>query len=56
MGTLAYGERPRKGNSEQDLVRVEGFFPAILTGNEWQLLQERLSIRRESYPQQCLPA
>jgi site-specific DNA recombinase len=48
MGTLAYGKRPRKGNPEQELVRVEGFFPAILTGNEWQLLQERLSIRRES--------
>jgi len=48
MGTLAYGKRPRKGNPAQELVRVEGFFPAILTGNEWQLLQERLSIRRES--------
>ena len=48
MGTLTYGKRPRKGNPEQELVRVEGFFPAILTGDEWQLLQERLSIRRES--------
>jgi len=48
MGTLAYGKRPRKGNPEQELVRVEGFFPGILTGDEWQLLQERLSIRRES--------
>ena len=48
MGTLVYGKRPRKGNPEQELVRVEGFFPTILNGNEWQLLQERLSIRRES--------
>ena len=48
MGTLAYGKRPRKGNPQQEVVRVEGFFPAILTEEEWQKLQERLAIRRES--------
>jgi site-specific DNA recombinase len=48
MGTLAYGKRPKKGNPQPEIVRVEGFFPAILTGEEWQRLQERLAIRRES--------
>ena len=48
MGALVYGKRPRKGNPQQELVRVEEFFPAILAGKEWQILQERLSIRRES--------
>ncbi len=48
MGTLAYGKRPKKGNPQPEIVRVEGFFPAILTGDEWQRLQERLAIRRES--------
>ena len=48
MGTLAYGKRPRKGNPEQEVVRVPGFFPAILSQQEWPSLQERLAIRRES--------
>jgi hypothetical protein len=47
-GTLVYGKKPRKGNPQQELVRVPGFFPAILSPEEWQRLQERLSIRRES--------
>jgi site-specific DNA recombinase len=48
MGTLAYGKRPRKGNQPQEVVRVPGFFPAILTEAEWQRLGERLDIRKES--------
>jgi len=48
MGDLVCGKRPRKGNPKQELVRVKGFFPAILTSNEWGLLQERLNIRRET--------
>ncbi|MDP6663187.1 MAG: recombinase family protein [SAR202 cluster bacterium] len=48
MGTLAYGKRPRKGNPKLEVVRVPGFFPAILTQEEWDGLQERLAIRRES--------
>ena len=48
MGTLAYGKRPRKGNPAQEVVRVPGFFPAILTQEEWDGLQERQAIRRES--------
>ncbi len=31
MGDLVYGKRPKKGNPQQELVRVEGFFPAILS-------------------------
>ena len=48
MGDLVYGKRPRKGNPRQELVRVTGFFPAILSSSEWGLLQERLNIRRET--------
>ena len=47
-GNLVYGKRPKKGNPQQELVRVEGFFPAILSQEEWQCLEQRLSIRRES--------
>ena len=47
-GNLVYGKRPKKGNPPQELVRVEGFFPAILSESEWQRLQQRLAIRRES--------
>ena len=47
-GTLVYGKRPKKGNPERELVTVEDFFPAILTQEEWQRLQLRLSIRREN--------
>ena len=48
MGTLAYGKRPRKGNPQQEIVTVPEFFPAILSNDEWDRLQERLKIRRES--------
>lgn len=48
VGTLAYGKRPRKGNPQQQVVRVKGFFPAILSEEQWARLQERLAIRKES--------
>ena len=48
MGTLVYGRRPRKGNPEMELVELPGFFPPILAKEEWEELQERLSIRREN--------
>lgn len=48
MGDLVYGKKPKKGNPQQEIVRVPGFFPAILSAEEWQELQQRLSIRRES--------
>lgn len=47
-GTLTYGKRPRKGNPQGEIVRVEGFFPPIFSQAEWQRLQERRAIRRES--------
>lgn len=48
MGTLIYGRKSRKGNQKLDMVTVPDFFPAILTKEEWQRLQERLNIRRET--------
>ncbi len=36
-GQMAYGEK----------IAVEGVFPAILTPEEWERLQERITIRRE---------
>jgi len=47
-GKLIYGRRPRKGNPSTELIEVADFFPPILTQDEWEGLQERLSIRRES--------
>jgi site-specific DNA recombinase len=46
-GTLVYGRKPRKGNPRMELVEVPNFFPPILSSEEWQKLQERLTIRRE---------
>jgi site-specific DNA recombinase len=47
-GNLVYGKRPKKGNPQQELVRVDGFFPAILSESEWLQLQQRASIRKDS--------
>ena len=48
MGDLTYGKKPKKGNPQQELVRVKAFFPAIFNETEWTTLQKRLEIRRES--------
>ncbi len=48
MGTLVYGRKPRKGNPKTNLVEIPGFFPAILSPEEWQRLRERQRIRGES--------
>ncbi|MFC2020826.1 recombinase family protein [Chloroflexota bacterium] len=48
MGKLTYGRKPRKGNPSTELIEVPNFFPPILTQDEWEGLQERLRIRRES--------
>ena len=42
IGQLVYG---RKGKRPGDLVVVDGFFPAILSADEWAKLQERESLR-----------
>ncbi len=47
-GKLVYGRKPRKGNPSTELVEVPDFFPLILAQEEWESLQERLRIRRES--------
>ena len=48
MGTLVYGRKPRKGNSQAEVVEVPNFFPPILTSEEWQQLQSRQIIRKET--------
>ena len=48
MGKLVYGRRPRKGNPQMEIVEIPDFFPANLSTEEWQQLQERLNIRREN--------
>lgn len=45
-GALAYG-RTQKAGTPVDVVMVEGVFPAILSMEEWDRLQERLGIRSE---------
>jgi site-specific DNA recombinase len=48
MGDNVYGKKARKGNPDAEVLTVPGFFPAILTGDEWDRLQERRVIRSES--------
>jgi len=48
IGTLVYGRKPRKGNPKMNLVEIPGFFPAILSAEEWERLRERQRIRGES--------
>lgn len=48
MGTLVYGRRPRKGNPVNQETIVPDFFPAIITKEEWQRLQDRLNVRRDT--------
>ncbi len=47
-GTLVYGLHPKKGNPKIEVIRIPGFFPAILSQEEWGNLQKRLAIRREN--------
>jgi len=48
MGTLVYGRKPRKGNPQTNIIEKPGFFPAILTPEEWQSLRDRRQIRGEA--------
>ncbi|MFH1484577.1 MAG: recombinase family protein [Chloroflexota bacterium] len=45
-GALAYG-RVQKAGAQVDVVMVDEVFPAILSMEEWERLQERLAIRSE---------
>ncbi len=47
-GTMIYGREPRKGNPKIELVIIDGYFPPILSGEEWARLQERQAIRRQT--------
>jgi site-specific DNA recombinase len=47
-GTLLYGRKPRKGNPAVVLTEIPDFFPPIVTAQEWDLLQKRIILRRES--------
>ncbi len=46
-GTFVWGKKPRTGNAKPEEVRIEDNFPAILSRDEWDQLQERLAIRRK---------
>ena len=47
-GLMVYGRNQKKGNPPQDLIEVTGVFPPILTEEEWEMLQQRMDIRRGS--------
>jgi DNA invertase Pin-like site-specific DNA recombinase len=48
IGTLVYGTKPRKGNPKMSIIEIPGFFPPILSPEEWQRLRERRRIRGEA--------
>lgn len=45
-GTLVFGRNSKDESLKKDPVEVPGAFPAILTDEEWDELQQRLDIRR----------
>ena len=45
-GALVYG-RTQKSGTHAEIVTVEGVFPAILSTEEWNQLQQRLAIRSD---------
>ena len=48
-GTLVKHESPTiKGQKAEELARIPDYFPAILSQDEWEKLEERLAIRREN--------
>lgn len=47
VGTMVYGRVSKTGDAPEEPVRIQGYYPAILSDGEWAQLQERLSIRRE---------
>lgn len=49
-GRFEYGKLKGKDTPDLPLVKVEGMFPAILSGDEWAKLQARLELRRTVSP------
>ncbi len=47
-GVMVYGRRPKTGNPKGEVVEVSGVFPPILDDSEWDLLQQRLDIRKSA--------
>lgn len=45
-GTMLYGRQSSDGRKEP-IIRKENYFPAIITRQEWDMLQSRMVIRRE---------
>lgn len=50
VGRMVYGQVPKKGNIGSEVVTIEGYFEAVLTPAEWDAVQQRLAIRRETTP------
>lgn len=45
-GLLVFGRNRKKSSSNQELIKVPGVFPPILSEEEWTLLQQRQDIRK----------
>ena len=45
-GLMVYGRNQKKGSPPQEIIEVRGIFPAILTDEEWDTLQQRMDIRK----------
>lgn len=45
-GVMVYGRKPKTGNPKGEVVEVPGVFPPILDESEWDVLQQRLDIRK----------
>jgi DNA invertase Pin-like site-specific DNA recombinase len=49
IGRMTYGAVPKKGNTSE-VVAIDNYFEAILTQEDWNAVQARLAIRRETTP------
>jgi site-specific DNA recombinase len=49
IGRMTYGAAPKKGNTSE-VVTIDGYFTPILSMIEWDAVQARLAIRRETTP------
>jgi len=49
IGRMTYGAVPKKGNTSE-VVTIDDYFEPILTQAEWDAVQARLAIRRETTP------
>lgn len=47
-GLMVYGKSRQRNDPSAELIEVPGVYPAILSDDEWNALQQRLDIRRRS--------